>query len=103
MAALHQGDDRRDRWRIMPASERRARFQVVAVYPSGNRYDVRPPHTTYLQAEAHRARCERTADPGDTWTYSVDCYYTGSDGQTHWRGDVTGESLGYTPDEVNPA
>ena len=78
-----------------------ARFQVVAVYPSGTRYPVRAPHAQFLSAVWHRRLCERAADPRDTWVYEIDMTYTGVDGQRHWRGDVDGvRDLGYSPAEV---
>jgi hypothetical protein len=49
-----------------------AKFQVVAVYPSGNRYPVRAPWPSLPRAEAHRAACEHAAGPLDAWTYEVD-------------------------------
>jgi uncharacterized protein YjlB len=67
-------------------------FQVVAVYPSGHRYEVRAPHDTLEGAVAHCRACEVDSDPRDTWTYQVDVYYTGSDGCRHWRGNVGGEA-----------
>jgi len=47
-------------------------YQVVAVYPSGNRYPVRAPHETRAGADWHRELCERDADPRDGWVYAVD-------------------------------
>jgi hypothetical protein len=66
----------------------RDRYQVVAVYPSGGRYDVREPHDTLEAAVWHRELCERSADAADGWRYEVDVTYTGADGQRHWRGRV---------------
>lgn len=77
-----------------------AQFQVVAVYESGNRYEILGTKENFLAAEDHRTHCELTADPADTWVYEVDMSYFGSDGQWHWRGNVTGESLGYSSEEV---
>jgi len=47
-------------------------FQVVAVYPSGNRRPVLAPHETRAAADWHRELCERDADPRDGWVYAVD-------------------------------
>lgn len=80
---------------------RRAAFQVVAVYPSGNRYAVRAAHDSYGAAVGHVSLCERDADPRDEWTYEIDVTRTGADGETHCRQNVQGEDLGYTPEEVD--
>jgi len=78
-----------------------AEFQVVAVYPSGRRFAVRDAHDSFSRAETHRSRCETTSDPRDEWTYEIDVSYTGADGQTHKRFGVTGDDLGYSPEEVD--
>jgi hypothetical protein len=49
-----------------------AEFQVVAVYPSGNRYAIRKPHAAFLSAESHRCRCELTLKSGEDWQYEID-------------------------------
>ena len=74
-----------------------ATFQVVAVYPSGNRYPVRGAHDGFIRALCHRAWCERDADPRDPWTYEVDM--TRADGSVKRNVDGVAD-LGYAPEEL---
>lgn len=75
-----------------------ADFIVVAVYSSGTRYELTNTATTSVyNAVDHAARAQAALLPSEDWVYEVDMYYVGSDGQRHWRSNVTPEDLGYEP------
>lgn len=64
-----------------------ASYQVVAVYPSGRRYEIRNPHPTLAAAQWHLYCANRQHDD-PTYHYAIDATYIGADGQQHWRASV---------------